>query len=158
MDEDQAVDFKETPSLMVASMDGFGSFEDVIRIMMDLFQWVLQRGGKVASYPLAVFQVIPESRSGSTASFEVCVPIEKKILEDEGVTIRSLPGTSVACCRHLGSLENMHRTYSRTLNWIKENGFVPEGMSRRWALPKAPTHCNPLIPMLFWQLPKRCRG
>jgi len=129
-DKEGIVDYKETPRQLVASAQSFGSFEEVIRAMMELFRWVLMNGGKVASYPLARYPDIPESPRREAGSFEVCVPIEDGIRDEGDVKIKSIPGITVAYSRHLGSLEDIHETYSRILKWIEENGFELEGTSR----------------------------
>lgn len=129
-DKDQVVDFKVTASVLVASQKGFGSLEDVIRAMMELFRWVLMKGGKVASYPMALFPDFPDSRQRDSGPFEVCVPIEGETREEEDVAIRTLTGITVAFCRHYGNLKEVHKTYGLILKWIGENGFVPDGTSR----------------------------
>lgn len=130
MEEDQIVELKETSPLLVASARGFGSREDVTRIMMDLFRWVLTKGGQVSSYPMALFPEIPENSTRPNGPFEVCVPVRDRILEEGDLVIRHLPGISGACSRHRGSLSGIHKTYGRIWTWIRENGFTPLGRSR----------------------------
>jgi len=130
MEKDQVVELKETSPLLVASARGFGSREDVTRIMMELFRWVLTQGGQVSSYPMALFPDIPENSTQPRGPFEACVPIRDRILEEEDLVIRNLPGISGACSRHHGSLSGIHESYGRIRAWILENGLTPLGRSR----------------------------
>ncbi|MBN2720318.1 MAG: GyrI-like domain-containing protein [Proteobacteria bacterium] len=129
-EKEQTVELKEASPLLVASARGFGSREDVTRIMMDLFRWVLTKGGQVSSYPLALFPTIPENSTRPNGPFEVCVPVRERILEEEDLVIRHLPGIKVACSRHRGSLSGINEAYGRIREWILENGLTPLGRSR----------------------------
>jgi len=128
----QTVELKETQPLTVAAVRSTGSFEEINSVLMDLFRWVLSSGGKVASYPMALFPDRPEDLGSVEERFEVCIPIEDdvRIRDEQDVTIHKLPPVTVACCRHFGSLEEVDSTYNHILNWVGENGLTAQGPTR----------------------------
>ena len=126
------VELKETPILTVAAVQGAGPFEEIGPVLTDLFRWVLSAGGKVASYPMALFPDIPGGPGLEEGRFEVCVPIEEdaRIRGDRGVTISKLPAVTVAFARHYGSPDRIDGTYDLIRSWITENGLTVSGPCR----------------------------
>ena len=121
----RTVELKETPVLTVAAVKGTGPFEEIGSVLTDLFRWVLSGGGKVASYPMALFPDLPGEPGSGEGRFEVCVPIEEdaRIQGGQDVTISKLPAVQVAFARHYGNPERIDGTYDLIRSWIAENGL-----------------------------------
>ena len=130
--ETSKIDLKDIPALTVASVESSGSFEQLTLVFMDLFRWVLINGGKVSSYPMALFPAPPGEIPAEGIRFEACIPIdpESDIKPCEEVSIRQLPACTVAFTRHQGGFGEVGRTYDRLLEWIGENNYEVAGPSR----------------------------
>ena len=130
--DDQTLALKEVPTLTIASVQSTGSFERLTQVFMDLFRWVLINGGKVSSYPMALFPAPPGEIPAEGVRFEACIPIdpESDIKPGEEVSIRQLPACTVAFTRHHGGFGEVGRTYDRLLEWIGENNYEVAGPSR----------------------------
>ena len=129
---DQTIDIKDVPALTVASVESTGSFEQLTNVFMDLFRWVLINGGKVNSYPMALFPAPPEEIPADGVRFEACIPIdpESDIKPGDEVSIRQLPACTVAFTRHQGGFGGVGKTYDRLLGWAGENNYEMAGPSR----------------------------
>jgi effector-binding domain-containing protein len=129
---DDRIDLKDVPALTMASVESKGSFERLTQVFMDLFRWVLVNGGKVTSYPMALFPAPPGEIPAEGVRFEACIPIdpESNIKPGEGVSIRQLPASTVAFTRHQGGFGDVGKTYDRLLEWVGDNGYEVAGPSR----------------------------
>ena len=130
--ETSKIDLKDIPALTVASVESSGSFEQLTLVFMDLFRWVLINGGKVSSYPMALFPAPPGEIPAEGIRFEACIPIdpESDIKPGEEVSIRQLPACTVAFTRHQGGFGEVGRTYDRLLEWVADNNYEVAGPSR----------------------------
>jgi len=130
--ETSKIDLKDIPALTVASVESSGSFEQLTLVFMDLFRWVLINGGKVSSYPMALFPAPPGEIPAEGVRFEACIPIdpESDIKPGDEVSIKLLPACTVAFTRHQGGFGEVGRTYDRLLEWIGENNYEVAGPSR----------------------------
>lgn len=126
------VAIKDIPALTVASVQSTGSFEQLTRVFMDLFRWVLVNGGKVSSYPMATFPSPPGQVPAEGVRFEACIPVDPEagIEGADGVTIKQLPPCTVAFTRHYGGLGEVGKTYDRLLRWTGNNNYEMVGPSR----------------------------
>jgi len=129
---EKAISLKEVPALTIASVQSTGSFERLTQVFMDLFRWVLINGGKVSSYPMALFPAPPGEIPAEGVRFEACIPIdpESDIKPGEEVSIRPLPACTVAFTRHQGGFGEVGRTYDRLLEWVADNNYEVAGPSR----------------------------
>lgn len=129
---DQTIDTKEVPALTIASVESTGSFERLTHVFMDLFRWVLLKGGKVTSYPMALFPAPPGEVPAEGVRFEACIPIdpESDIKPGDEVSIRQLPACTVVFTRHQGGFGEVGKTYDRLLEWVGDNGHEVTGPSR----------------------------
>jgi len=129
---EQAISLKDIPTITVASVESSGSFERLTLVFMDLFRWVLINGGKVSSYPMALFPAPPGEIPAEGVRFEACIPIdpESDIKPGEEVSIKPLPACTVVFTRHQGGFGEVGRTYDRLLEWIGENNYEVAGPSR----------------------------
>ncbi|UCG38539.1 MAG: GyrI-like domain-containing protein [bacterium] len=132
LDPTAPVSLKDVPALTVASVSSTGPFEEVSRVFMELFRWVLFKGGKVASYPMALFPSPPGDVPSEGVRFEACIPVDPSagVKPSEGVGVRQLEAVTVASARHHGSLADVGRTYDLILRWMGENGYEAAGPSR----------------------------
>jgi len=130
--ETSKIELKDIPALTIASVQSTGSFEQLTQVFMDLFRWVLINGGKVTSYPMALFPAPPGQIPAEGVRFEACIPIdpESDIKPGEEVSIRQLPVCTVAFTRHQGGFGEVGRTYDRLLEYVNENGYEVSGPSR----------------------------
>ena len=130
--EEFEVQVKEVPSLMVASVEYTGSYEDIGKLLVDLFKWILIQRGRVATYPMAVFPSAAERKPGEGDVFEVCIPLEEDsgVAGDKEVKIKKLDAMSVAAARHEGPHSKIGETYGKLLSWIEENGYGIVGPCR----------------------------
>ncbi len=130
--DDQTIALKEVPTLTIASVQSTGSFERLTQVFMDLFRWVLINGGKVTSYPMALFPAPPGEIPAEGVRFEACIPIdpESDIKPGEEVSIKPLPACTVAYTRHQGGFGEVGRTYDRLLEWVADNNYEVAGPSR----------------------------
>ena len=128
----EAVELKESGPFRVASVESTGPYDEVGRVLMSLFGWVLKRRTRVVSYPMALFPLEPEEGGEGKGRFEACVPVddEEDMRCDDGVTIREVPAMLVASSRHHGPLTEVGRTYDRILAWIDHNGYAAVGPTR----------------------------
>lgn len=129
---EQAITLKEVPALTIASVESAGSFERLTHVFMDLFRWVLLKGGKVTSYPMALFPAPPGEVPAEGVRFEACIPIdpESDIKPGDEVSIRQLPACTVVFTRHQGGFGEVGKTYDRLLEWVGDNGHEVTGPSR----------------------------
>jgi effector-binding domain-containing protein len=130
--ESTGVGLKDVEPLTVAAVQSTGSFEEVSAVFMDLFRWVLVNGGKVVSYPMAIFPTPPGQVPAAGVRFEACIPVEtgEDLVSGTEVEIKRLPQTDVAFARHYGSMREVGRTYDQVLKWICDNGYTVAGSSR----------------------------
>ncbi len=124
------IDIKETPALTVAAVECTGSFDEISQVFMDLFRWVLLSGGKVTSYPMALFPSPPEQVPAEGVRFEVCIPVGGRLEPGNGVEIRRIPAATVAYIRHEGGYGKVGMSYDRILIWASNNGYEVAGPSR----------------------------
>ena len=130
--DERAIDIKETPALTIAVVESTGSFEDISRVFMELFRWVLFNGGKVTSYPMALFPSPPDQVPAEGVRFEACIPIDPStgLTPGDGVAIRQIPGATVAFTRYQGGYGEIGLAYDRILTWAAEAGYEVDGPSR----------------------------
>lgn len=142
--EEFEVQVKEVPSLMVALVECIGPYEEVGRLLTDLFRWVLIHGGKVASYPMAIFPDGAEREPGEGTEYQVCIPLDMSstVAGDRDVKIRELPAANVAAARHEGSYSGIGDTYEKLLSWIQENGYEATGPARELYLTNPSQHAD----------------
>ena len=126
------VTVKEVPSLKVATTKSNVPYDDIGRVLMELFRWVLTKGVKVASYPMAVFPEAAGETTEGSVRFEACIPIDpdSKVQGSDEVSITSLPPLKVASARHHGAFREVGRTYDAILAWVSANGYRAEGPTR----------------------------
>jgi AraC family transcriptional regulator len=132
MTQPSSIELKPLPSLTVASVQSTGSFEELTHVFMDLFRWVLLKGGKVSSYPVVLFPAPPGQVPAEGVRFEACIPIdpESELRPGDDVAIRQLSACTVVFTRHHGGFGEVGRTYDVLLGWIGDNGYEVDGPSR----------------------------
>ncbi|HDL52891.1 MAG TPA: GyrI-like domain-containing protein [Proteobacteria bacterium] len=120
------IEIKDVGPLKVASVDGEGTYREIGSVLMDLFRWVLERGEKVVSYPMALFPGLSEDGPAGDVCFEACIPVDPEtvVKGGGGVTIRELPAATVAFVKHRGPLNEVGKTYDRILSWAGDNGYM----------------------------------
>ena len=130
--DEQLIALKETPALTIAVVESTGSFEEISLVFMDLFRWVLVNGGKVSSYPMALFPSPPDQVPAEGVRFEACIPIDPStgLTPGDGVNIRQFPAATVAFVRHQGGYSEVGLAYDRILTWAAETGYEVDGPSR----------------------------
>ncbi len=131
-DADQTIVTKDVPVLTIASVESTGSFEQLTHVFMDLFRWVLINGGKVTSYPMALFPVLSGEIHAEGVRFEACIPIdpESDLKPGDEVSIKQLPACTVAFTRHQGGFGEVGKTYDHLLAWVGDNSYEVAGPSR----------------------------
>ena len=99
--DEQSIALKEIPSLTVASVESTGSFEQITRVFMDLFRWVLVKGGRVNAYPVVLFPASLDKVPAEGVRFEACIPLDpsSELTPEEDVSVRELPACTVAFSR-----------------------------------------------------------
>ncbi|NOY86098.1 MAG: GyrI-like domain-containing protein [Deltaproteobacteria bacterium] len=126
------IEIKDVGPLKVAAVESDGTYQEIGEVLMDLFRWVLERGEKVVSYPMAFFPVGPEDGPVGGVRFEACIPVnpEAELKGGGGVKIKKLPAATVAFAKHRGPLDEVGKTYDRIFSWAEDNGYVPEKSTR----------------------------
>ncbi|UCF30019.1 MAG: GyrI-like domain-containing protein [bacterium] len=126
------VGIKEAGPLRVACVSYSGPYEDIGRVLMDLFRWVLVNGGKVVSYPMVLFPPDDQGDPQEGVSFDACIPVQpdSPITGDAHVKITEIQAVTVAFTRHHGSFSTVGETYERIHAWIRDNGYRVAGRSR----------------------------
>ena len=56
------------------------------------------------------------------ADLEACIPVRKRV-EAEGISVRELPGGRCVALVHRGPYEELGRSYSKILEYVKEKGY-----------------------------------
>lgn len=56
------------------------------------------------------------------ANFEPCLPLRKAV-EAEGISVRELPAEHCVTLLHYGPYEELHNSYARLLQYVKNNGL-----------------------------------
>jgi len=130
--EEFEVQVKEVPSLTAAAVEYTGPYEDIGKVLVDLFKWVLIHRGRVATYPMAVFPSAADRKPGENNVFEVCIPLEvdSGVTGDKEVKIKGFDTLTVAAARHEGPHSKIGETYGKLLSWIEESGYGTVGPCR----------------------------
>ncbi len=138
------VQVRDVEPLTVASVEYAGPYEDVGRLLTDLFKWVLIQRGKVASYPMAVFPEGADRKPGEGTEYQVCIPLDASlaVAGDRDVKIRELPAATVVAARHEGPHASIGETYDQLLTWVQENGFEAVGPARELYLTNPTQHTD----------------
>jgi len=126
------ISVKEMGACKVASIKGSGTYEEVGKVLMDLFRWVLERRAKVASYPMVLYPEGIEDIFSEGVEFEACIPIEPdmKISGGGGVKIKDFPAVSVVCAKQRGPVSEVESVHDEILEWAEANGYRVAGPSR----------------------------
>ncbi len=142
--EGSEVGIKEVGPIRVASVQHSGPYEDIGRVLMDLFRWVLINGGKVASYPMAILPLESQVDPKEQLTFEACIPVafDTPVKGDSQVKIREIKAAKVAFIQHSGSFSTIDDSYDRVLGWIKDNGYQVAGPGRELYLTNPTEHSD----------------
>ncbi len=131
-DDKIEISMKETEASRVASIKGTGTYEEIGKVLMDLFRWVLERRAKVVSYPMIIYPEGMEELQAGGGEFEACIPIdhEMKISGAGGVKIKNIPAVSVVFAKQRGAVSEVESVHDQILEWVEENGYRVTGPSR----------------------------
>ena len=126
------ISVKEMGACRVASIKGSGTYEEVGKVLMDLFRWVLERRAKVVSYPMVLYPDGIEDIYSEGVEFEACIPIdpEMKISGGSGVKIKDYPAVSVVFAKQKGPASEVEGVHDEILEWADANGYRVAGPSR----------------------------
>ena len=131
-DERLEISMKEMAACRVATVKGSGTYEEVGRVLMDLFRWVLERRAKVVSYPMVLYPEGIEDIYSEGVEFEACIPIdaEMKIGGAGDVKIKNHPAVSVVFAKQRGPASEVVGVHDQILEWTEANGYKVAGPSR----------------------------
>jgi effector-binding domain-containing protein len=131
-DDKVVISLKDVEACRVASIKGTGTYEEIGKVLMDLFRWVLERRAKVVSYPMIIYPEGIEDLHTGGGEFEACIPIdqEMKIAGAGSVKIKDIPAVSVAFAKHMGAVSEVEAVHDQILEWVEENGYRVTGPSR----------------------------
>jgi DNA-binding transcriptional MerR regulator/effector-binding domain-containing protein len=104
--------------LLVGGMRMKGKYSDCGRGFAALYK---QLGRYAAGKPLNLYY--DGEYRDDDANFEPCLPLRKPVPK-EGISVRELPGGRCVSLLHQGPYEELGRSYSRVLRYIKQKGLV----------------------------------
>jgi effector-binding domain-containing protein len=129
--DDMAYDvvLKEIDPVTIASVRGtIPTYGDVGMLYGELFGHLGQHGIHPAGPPLAIYHD-PEYREADVDA-EAGVPIDADAPASGRVSVRTLPGGSVATCIHRGGYDTIGQAYTALMAWIERNGYAVAGPNR----------------------------
>jgi AraC family transcriptional regulator len=125
----------EEKSQLVAGMRKRGAYKEIAKMFPALFEYLVSQGAVIAGPPLylwhekSVEEAMKADEAGN-ADIEVCVPIAKKVAENDEIKCYELSGGKMARIVHKGPYEECGPVYERLFAWIEENGQKITGSLR----------------------------
>ncbi len=71
---------------------------------------------------------------GSSIDVEAAMPVPDGYNPPEGVSVRTIDSTEVACVTHHGAFNRLHEAHAAVMGWIDSNGYKVAGPSYEWNL------------------------
>ena len=80
-----------------------------------------QQGAFPAGAPIALYHGTPTTTVNVTAGF----PVAQPVTPDGGIVTTTLPGGPAVQAMHIGSYDNLEKTYSAVTGWLADQGLRP---------------------------------
>jgi effector-binding domain-containing protein len=125
---------EEKPQL-VAGMRRRGHYKEIAKMFPALFGYIVSRDAIIVGPPLylwhekSVEEALKADEAGN-ADIEVCVPIAKKVPENNEIKCYEISGGKMAKITHKGPYEESVSVYERLFAWLEENGCKLTGSIR----------------------------
>ena len=125
----------EEKPMLVAGMRQRGHYKEIAKMLQALFAYILSQQAIIAGPPLFLWhersvEDAQRADDSGNADIEVCVPILKKIPEEEMIKCYDLPGGTMAKIIHKGPYEECGQTYEKLFAWLEDNGRKLSGPIR----------------------------
>jgi len=125
---------EEKPQL-VAGMRRRGHYKEIAKMFPALFEYIVSRDAIIVGPPLylwhekSVEEALKADEAGN-ADIEVCIPIAKKVPENDEIKCYEISGGKMAKITHKGPYEESVPVYERLFAWLEENGCKLTGSIR----------------------------
>ena len=124
----------EKPHL-VAGMRRKGHYKEIAEMLPSLFEYIMSQKAIIVGHPLFLCHetgVEEAKRADETgnADIEICVPIAKKIQENDKIKCYELDGGKMAKTVHKGPYQECESTYMKLFDWLQENNYKIVGPIR----------------------------
>jgi len=115
----------EKPQL-VAGMRRRGHYRDITEMLPSLFEYVMGQKAIIAGPPLFLCreksaEEVKIADEAGNADIEICVPIAKRIPENDKIKCYEICGGKMAKTVHKGPYQECEATYKRLFSWLEEN-------------------------------------
>lgn len=129
------VRLKQVDPLLVATIRKLFSPEDDLKQPCETISAYLdQHGIEHAQYPQSDMQLwysrYELHDEGIYADIEIAVPLSTSLSGNEQITVRTLPGSLMACIVHTGHPLSLGPAWMTLRNWIQDNGYRYAGPPR----------------------------
>ncbi len=74
------------------------------------------------------------AEDGSSIDIEAVIPVSDGYQPPDGISVRTVPSTEVACLTHHGAFNRLHEAHAELIGWIDANGYQIAGPSYEWNL------------------------
>ncbi len=144
MDE---VSMIEVGSMNVVGTRRRGAYQDVGKMLPELFTHVMSNGLKMAGPPIYLchelsMDEVERAMKENNADLEVVIPIAGKVVGKGDLKVYKIPGGGMAKIVHKGPYDKVGDTYGKLFEWLSGNGKMPLGPFREIHL-NDPTKVSP---------------
>jgi len=109
--------------------------KEIAEMLASLFEYAISYKAIIVGHPLFLYheKSVEEAKradEAGNADIEVCIPIAKKVPENDEIKCYEISGGKMAKITHKGPYEESVPVYERLFAWLEENGCKLTGSIR----------------------------
>lgn len=125
--EDKMPEFKQFPTVRVASVMEVGPFNQAIpRGFQKLFAWLGAHNLQPLGNSFGIYYDDPAQVPAEKLRSELCVPVAPEVQGSDEVQVKEIPGFDAAAIVYQGEA-NITRAYNEVYDWLRAQGYRDAG-------------------------------
>ncbi len=125
--EDKMPEFKQFPTVRVASVMEVGPFNQAIPRGFDkVFAWLRAHNLQPVGKSFGIFYDDPAKVPADKLRSELCVPVAPEVQGSDEVQVKEIPGFDAAAIVYQGEA-NITRAYNEVYDWLRAQGYRDNG-------------------------------
>ena len=118
---------KQVAPIKFISIAHQGNYSQIGNVFGKLYTWVGKKGISPVGAPFGIYYDNPQKVAPDSCRYELCVPVEGKIVGDSLVQVKEMGAMEVASIIHKGPYETVGPYWESIYTWIYTNNYEPMG-------------------------------
>lgn len=121
---------KKVEATRVAAINEQGPYEEMGKVLAELYGWLSDKGIQPAGPPFGIFYDDPSEVAPEKLRYKICFPLSQNIQGDDRIKIETIPAIEAASIIHKGPYSEVGPAWEKLSKWIEKEGYQWAGAGR----------------------------